>query len=440
MYLKRDIDITFTEWKNSEKRKPLLLRGARQVGKTDSVRNLAKSFDHYIEINFESDSKLAGIFEKDLKAERICRELAAIFLIPITEGKTLLFLDEIQACPRAIQALRFFYEQKPGLHVIAAGSLIEFALQKIPTFGVGRIRSVFIYPLSFNEFLSASGKDMILDFKRKGSPANPISAPVHDQLLEYQKMFMLTGGMPEVAASYIEKGDIIECRRVIDDLIYSYMADFAKYEDNFPADILKDIFDSVVDQTGGKFVYSKAGGSSHYLIKKGLDLLISAGVVIPVRHSSANGIPLGAQVNSKKQKMLILDTGIFLRILGLDMAEYFTSDDFQIINKGCLAEMFTGLELMKYRSPYEQRDLYYWHRESKSSNAEVDYVFSKNGRIIPVEVKAGTKGSMQSMNIFMREKGLSKGIRVSTENFSAYDNIEVYPLYAVENIVNNSQS
>ncbi|HQO23884.1 MAG TPA: AAA family ATPase, partial [Spirochaetota bacterium] len=238
MYLKRDIDITFTEWKNSEKRKPLLLRGARQVGKTDSVRNLAKSFDNYIEINFESDSKLAAVFDKDLKADRICRELAAIFLIPIIEGKTLLFFDEIQSCTRAIQALRYFYEQKPGLHVIAAGSLIEFALQKIPTFGVGRIRSVFMYPLSFNEFLSAWGKDMILDFKRNGSPANPISAPVHDQLLEYQKMFMLTGGMPEVAAAYIENGDIIECRRVIDDLIYSYVADFAKYEDNFPADIL----------------------------------------------------------------------------------------------------------------------------------------------------------------------------------------------------------
>ena len=435
MYLKRDVDAVFTEWKNSDKRKPLLLRGARQVGKTDSVRNLAKSFEFYIEVNFEADSKLAAIFEKDLKAERICRDLSAIFLTPITEGKTLLFLDEIQSCTRAIQALRFFYEQKPGLHVIAAGSLLEFALAKVPTFGVGRIRSVFMYPLSFNEFLSAWGKDMILDHKRKGSPANPLNAAIHQQLLDYQKMFMLTGGMPEVAASYIEKGDINECRRIIDDLIFSYVADFAKYEENFPADILKDIFDSVVDQAGGKFVYSKAGGSTHYMIKKGLDLLISAGIVIPVRHTSANGIPLGAEVDHKKQKMLLLDTGIFLRILGLDMAEYLTSTDFRVINRGSLAEMFTGLELLKYRSPYELRDLYYWHRESKSSNAEVDYVFSKNGRIIPVEVKAGTKGSMQSMNIFMREKGLSKGIRVSTENFSAYDNIEVYPIYAVENIL-----
>lgn len=292
-----------------------------------------------------------------------------------------------------------------------------------------------MYPLSFNEFLSASGKDMVLDFKRKGSPANPISVPVHDQLLEYQKLFMLTGGMPEVAASYIEKGDINECRRIIDDLIFSYVADFAKYEGNFPAEILKDVFDSVVDQTGGKFVYSKAGGSTHYMIKKGLDLLISAGVVIPVQHTSANGVPLGSEVDHKKQKMLLLDTGIFLRILGLDMAEYLTSTDFRVINRGSLAEMFTGLELLKYRSPYELRDLYYWHRESASSNAEVDYIISKNGKIIPIEVKAGTKGSMQSLNIFMTEKGLSKGVRVSNENFSAYDNIEVYPLYAVENIL-----
>ena len=292
-----------------------------------------------------------------------------------------------------------------------------------------------MYPLSFNEFLSAWGKDLLLDHKRKGSASDPLNAAIHQQLLDHQKMFMLTGGMPEVAASYLENGDITECRRIIDDLIFSYVADFAKYEENFPADVLKDVFDSVVDQAGGKFVYSKAGGNTHYMIKKGLDLLISAGIVIPVRHTSANGIPLGAEADNKKQKMLLLDTGIFLRILGLDMAEYLTSNDFRVINKGSLAEMFTGLELLKYRSPYELRELFYWHRESASSNAEVDYVFSKKGKIIPVEVKAGTKGSMQSMNIFMQEKGLSKGVRVSMENFSAYDNIEVYPLYAVENIL-----
>ena len=435
MYLKRDIDAVFTEWKNSEKRKPLLLRGARQVGKTGSVRNLAKSFDHYIEIDFEAYPKISAVFEKDFDADRICRELSAMYQIPVTEGRTLIFLDEIQACIPAIQSLRYFYEKKPGVHVIAAGSLLEFALNKIPTYGVGRIRSVFMYPLTFNEFLSAWGKDMIIDHKRKGSADNPLNPAIHHQLLDHQKMFMLIGGMPEVAASYIEKGDINECRRMIDDLIFAYTADFAKYEENFPADILKEVFDSVVEQAGGKFVYKKAGGSTHYMIKKGLDLLISAGVVIPVTHTSANGIPLGAEADHKKQKMLILDTGIFLRILGLDMTEFLTSDDFRVINKGCLAEMFTGLELLKYRSPYELRDLYYWHRESKSSNAEIDYVFTKNGRIIPVEVKAGTKGSMQSMQIFLREKGIARGIRVSTENFSSYDNIDVYPLYAVENIL-----
>ncbi|HQN74229.1 MAG TPA: AAA family ATPase, partial [bacterium] len=224
MYLKRDVDAVFTEWKNSEKRKPLLLRGARQVGKTDSVRNLAKSFDFYIEIDFEADPKIAAVFEKDFNAERICRELSAIYQIPITEGRTLLFLDEIQACIPAIQSLRYFYEKKQGLHVIAAGSLLEFALAKVPTFGVGRIRSVFMYPLSFNEFLAAWGKNMILDHKRKGSAVNPLNAAIHQQLLDYQKLFMLTGGMPEVAASYIEKGDINECRRIIDDLIFSYVA------------------------------------------------------------------------------------------------------------------------------------------------------------------------------------------------------------------------
>jgi hypothetical protein len=435
MYLHRTLDNTLLEWKNSEKRKPLLLRGARQVGKTDSVRNLGAKFEYFIELNFEIDDRAAPIFEGSLYPDELIEKIVTVYDIPVIEGKTLLFLDEIQVCIPAIQALRFFYEKKRGLHVIAAGSLLEFALQEIPSFGVGRIRSVFMHPMSFNEFLTALGRERILEMKRKAAPDSPLSDVIHKELISLVKKFLFLGGMPEVIANYITNKDITECRRVMDDLIISFRADFAKYKDKFPARILTEVFNSVVKQAGSKFVYSKVSDDKHDKIKEGLDLLILAGLVIPVTHTSANGLPLGAELNHKKRKMLLLDTGLFMRLLNLDLSEFIASEDMEVINRGSLAEMSFGLEMLKSLSPYETRDLYYWHRESASSNAEVDYVFSKNGKIIPVEVKAGTKGSMQSMQIFLREKNLSKGIRVSTENFASYDNIDVYPLYAVENIL-----
>ena len=160
-----------------------------------------------------------------------------------------------------------------------------------------------------------------------------------------------------------------------------------------------------------------------------------AGLVHFVTHSAANGIPIGAEINIKKRKMLIFDTGIFQRILGLNIAELLINDDFEVINKGNLAELHVGLEIMKNSSFYQKDDLYYWHRESLNSQAEVDYLIQKQENIIPIEVKAGTKGAMQSMYLFIKEKKVPYGIRLSLENFSMLENIKIYPLYAVKNVV-----
>jgi len=157
-------------------------------------------------------------------------------------------------------------------------------------------------------------------------------------------------------------------------------------------------------------------------------------MVLPVKHTDANGIPLGAEVNLKKQKMLLHDTGVFQRILKLDVGEILFSQDFNVVNKGNIAEQFTGIEILKYSSTYERPDLFYWQREARNSNAEVDYLITRKEKIIPLEVKAGTKGTMQSIFLFLKEKNLQHGIRVSLENFSRYSNIEVYPLYALENL------
>ncbi|MBU4486143.1 MAG: ATP-binding protein, partial [Candidatus Delongbacteria bacterium] len=412
-----------------------LLRGARQVGKTETVRYLAGKFENYIEINFDENEEIHAIFNKNLTPDEICENLSVIYNIPIIEGSTLIFFDEIQSCLPALHSLRYFYEKKPGLHIVSAGSLLEFALSEIASFGVGRIRSVFMYPLSFDEFLIALSKEKMLDLRRKAGQHKPLTEPLHNELLKLLQKFIMLGGMPEVIANYIETGDINECRRIIDDLIFSYQDDFAKYKDKFPVAMIREVFDSVVMQSGGKFVYSKAGTANHAKIKEALNLLILAGLVIPVKHTAANGIPLGAEINSKKQKMLLLDTGIFLRILDFDIAEYLLSYEFSAINKGNVAEMFVGLEIKKYRSPFERTDLFYWHREAKNSNAEVDYLVIKDGHITPIEVKAGTKGAMQSMFLFMKEKKIDEGIRISTENFSRFDQISVYPLYSVNNLI-----
>lgn len=436
MYLKRNIDRELLLWTKSTSRKPLLLRGARQVGKSTAIRSLAANFEFYLEINFEEQKQAHQLFTGNLSPETIIENLSVLFNISIIPGKTLVFFDEIQACVPAISSLRFFYEKMPELHLIAAGSLLEFALAELPSFGVGRIRSMFLYPFSFDEFLLANSEELLLNAKRKASPENPLAEPLHHKLLEYLKRFLIIGGMPEVVAHYVKGKNINDCQRVLDDLIISLKADFSKYKQNVPTSRIMEVFESVVEQVGCKFVYAKAATEANLKqIKGAIDLLVMAGLAFPVIHTSANGIPLGAESDPKKRKMLIFDTGIFQRLLGLNIAEVLLSDQFSMINKGSLAELFVGLELLKSVSCYEQQYLYYWQREALNSNAEVDYLIQKQHNIIPVEVKAGTKGSMQSLFLFLKEKNRTCGIRFSLEKFSVYDQVRVFPLYAVSNLV-----
>jgi len=435
MYIHRNVDIELEKWRAETKHKPLLIRGARQVGKTETIRQFGKSFDHCIEINFEETPRLKALFSDELSPANICENIAAIYKTSIIPGKTLLFFDEIQECQEAIASLRFFYEKMPELHVIAAGSLLEFALSEMPTFGVGRIRSMFMYPMSFSEFLAGSGEHLLLGKVRKANPSNPMNEALHSRLIDLIQKFICLGGMPEVIATYIATGDLHHCQQLLDDLIISIRADFTKYSRKTPVSRLNEVFEAVVFQAGQKFMYSRAcKQANHNQVKEALQLLITAGLVIPVTHSSSNGLPLGAGANPQQQKMLVYDTGIFQRIMDLDLAEFLLSKKFDAINKGNVAEQFVGLELIKAASCYQHPSLYYWHREAKNSNAEIDYVFSMLQEIIPIEVKAGTKGAMQSLFLFLHEKKLNKGIRISNENFSFYEPIEVYPLYAIENL------
>jgi predicted AAA+ superfamily ATPase len=434
-YLKRNVDSAFLAWKNDKNHKSLLLRGARQVGKSSAVRNLAREFEYYIEVNFEENHEAHKIFGDNLDIKKICEEISALYNnTPIIGGKTLLFLDEIQSCPRAITALRYFYEKYPELHVVAAGSLLEFALQKLPSFGVGRIQIIFMYPLSFSEFLKAFGYYGIWDKVLEASPENPLFEPFHNRCLDYLKKYLIIGGMPEVVADYVENGQLLNSQKMLDNIVETLKSDFNKYNERVPEFQISTVFDAVISQNGKKFNLAKVEQLNHRQVKEGLNLLQRAGLIIPVIHSSANGIPLGGQINPKKKKYILLDTGILQRLLSLELSDILLGDDISVINKGAIAEQFAGLELLKSPINYSHDNLFFWLREKPGSTAEVDYVIQKNGKIIPIEVKSGTTGKMQSMHIFLNEKNLDYGIRTSLENFKANDKIRVYPLYAIGNI------
>jgi predicted AAA+ superfamily ATPase len=254
-------------------------------------------------------------------------------------------------------------------------------------------------------------------------------------ILELLKRFFIVGGMPEAVVKYVKTKDLLQVQTVLSSLLVSLKNDFAKYRKKVPLTLLNEVFESVVRQAEGKFVYEKAATqATNAQVKQALELLIMAGLVIPVTHTAANGIPLGAEINPKFQRMFLLDTGLFQRVLGLDMSQIFVTNDFKTINRGALAEIFIGLELLKNSSCYNPISLYYWQREKRQSSAQVDFVVQRGEQIVPIEVKAGTQGAMQSLRLFMREKSITKGIRTSLENFAQYENIEVFPMYAIAGV------
>ena len=435
-YLQRKIDDELLRWKNTEHRKVILLRGARQVGKSSAVRELGKTFEHFVEINLEKQPQLKSVFEPDRLVERMIKELSFELRKPIVPGKTLLFIDEIQDCIPAISALRYFYEDMPELHVIAAGSLFEFALKKLPSFGVGRIRSLFMYPFCYEEFIRAMGFTMLADELKNCSPEKPISESLHHQCRRLLIDFMLIGGMPEVVAKYVENGSLFDCQEILEDITQAFFNDFAKYKHRANVSLLQEVFGAVIEQTGGKFTYSKASKTANHLqIKESVELLEMAGLIYPVTHTSANGFPLSAEQNTKFRKYLIFDTGIYQRFLKLNIGGSSNPENIQQVNRGAFAELLAGLELMKASPVNFPLTLHYWQREKTGSNAEVDYLVQQGENIVPVEVKANIKGSIQSMFQFLTEKNCPYGIRTSMENFGAYGNVRVYPLYAVSQLI-----
>lgn len=431
--LKRTCLSNLESWRKDPERRVLLVRGARQVGKTFTIRSFGAGFKHLLEVNFEESREIRTFFAGDLDIDSICRNLSAFYRVPIVDGETLLFLDEIQACPDAIRALRFFHEKRPALHVVAAGSLLEFTLRELPSFGVGRITSLYMYPLSFKEFLCALDDEILWNEAEAASGAKPVNPVFHNRLLERLKIFLLTGGMPAVVDRFRRTGDLLACQGILDDLIRTIRDDFAKYASRLPVAKLADTFSSVAYQAGGKFMFKRAAqDTSIQSYKHALELLVQAGLAYKIHHTSARGVPLAAQIDEKKFKACLFDLGIHQRLVGLDLGRHLVQNPGAMINTGNIAEIFAGLSLIAGMPASAPAQLYYWHREARASNAEIDYVLSCGSEIIPIEVKAGTKGAMKSMHLFLREGHAKKGVRLSHENFGYFGAIESIPLYAAE--------
>lgn len=437
--MKRAVYEELRRWRSHPRRKPLLVRGARQVGKTYIVRELGKEFDNYVEINFELYPEAIDAFERNLEPERITRDLSAIVGKKITPGQTLLFLDEIQQAPNAIRALRYFYEMMPELHVIAAGSLLDFELDRIGL-PVGRVTSVYMYPLSFMEFLEAKKENLAAEAILDHNPQEPLSEVIHNKLLYLLGEYMAVGGMPEAVDSFTGNADLQECFKIHRAIADTYRQDFNKYALKYQLKYVELLFDSIPGLLGKKFKYSHIPGEYRKRdLQPCLDLLDKAGIIWRVTHSSGQGIPLAAAAKAEVFKMVFLDIALSQAILGVDTGSWLLEPESNFINKGALTEAFIGQELLAYSPPDRKSDLYYWQREARSSNAEVDYLIQKGDKIIPVEVKSGAAGKLKSLRFFLdRHEGSPYGIRFSTSNFQLEDAIQTYPLYAVAGLIHNN--
>ncbi len=426
--MKRDFINNLEVWKTEVNRKPLLLRGARQVGKSWLVQQFAKSFSSALAINFEKDKSTKSLFAGDIHIPQLLERLSLYSGKKIIPGQTLLFLDEIQECEDALITLRYFKEDCPELHVIAAGSLVEFSLAKLGL-PVGRIQFLHLYPLSFGEYLTAIERDDL----RTHLLGMQIPDAIHTQLLNHLKTYMWLGGMPAVVQGWLDHKDVQLCQRLQDEILQAYRQDFLKYAKRSQVDHVALVFDAIPAQLGKKFVYSHINPHIRaQVLKQAFLLLEMAGIALPATHTSAQGLPLGATKNEKRFKAFFFDVGLAQRLLGLNMKEWVTQE-LTAINIGNIAEQFVAQEFVVYSPPSLKAELYYWHRESPASNAEVDFVVVKNRDIVPVEVKSGIKGGLKSMQLFLESHpALKYGVKISEHPFATHDQLCEVPLYGIE--------
>ena len=451
--MKRYIESYFQEWKINPRKKPMIIRGARQVGKTYIIDKFGKeNFKHYLKINPEQDTSLKSIFQNK-NPQLIINDLTALYSIPVIEGETLLFIDEVQVLPEAIATLRYFYEEMPGLHVIAAGSLLDHTLNELPySMPVGRVEFVYMYPLNFKEFLLANKQKGLITYLNDFSFSTPFNPALHQKIAEYLRLYFFIGGMPEAVKVYTETKNLIEVEKVHAEILTSFKYDFAKYGTRKQQELLNDCLEYSANNIGKKVKYVNINKnvSSAYLKDALLKLELSR-IVHLVRRTRSSKIPINQYVDKDVFKPIFLDIGLVCSMSKIRLSDILNlATDFE----GALAEQFVGQELLSSFEHYEDARLFYWSREAKNANAEIDFIFQIENKIYPIEVKAGKTGTLKSLQVYLSEKNENTGIRLNLDlpsvgsNLSATINVKgkmhklIYklislPLYFANNIRRN---
>lgn len=403
------------EWLVDPNRKPMILRGARQVGKTWLVRDLARRHDRkLVELNFERYPRLARHFKVN-DPDLVIRNLEAEFNTDIPIDQSLLFLDEIQATPKLLAFLRWFKEEMPALPVVAAGSLLEATLEDHDfSMPVGRVSYYHLEPMSFNEFLSANGEQKLLGRLMDYQPGHPFNVNLHEKCLSWCRTYCLIGGMPEVVLEWTRTRDPGKCFKLQQDLLATFHDDFHKYRGRVSSSVLSRLMESISEQAGNKFVFSQVDNTLRAeQLRRALQLLCNARVCHRVFHTSGHGLPLGAEVNNKFFKILLMDTGICSAQLGLSAVGLPRADHVLTANKGGIGEHLVGQLIRSFQTPLQEPKLYYWQRTG-GRQGEIDYLFQYGTTPIPVEVKSGAAGSMKSLHQFMADRNLNIAVRCDT--------------------------
>ncbi|MGD9153265.1 MAG: AAA family ATPase [Gammaproteobacteria bacterium] len=431
----RNLEQYLQNWRKQVAPIPLIIRGARQVGKSYLVEKFGKEyFTNIVVVNFEYSPEFIGCF-KTMDPNKIVHAISVLSGAQINPQQTLLFLDEIQECPNAIKALRYFKEKMPNLHVVGAGSLLEFVLndEKI-SIPVGRVQFMHLKPLSFQEFLLATNNEKLNQYIKNVSVNDNFPEVFHKKLLTLLHEYTVLGGMPAVIQDYITENNFGNCQNIQANILNGYKNDFGKYTTKANHKYLQKLFAKAPGIVGQQFKYVKIDPEMRSRdLKIALENLCYAGLINMVYATSASGLPFGISVNEKKFKILFLDIGLVKRATNLE-AEILLQQDLLLINRGSLAEQFVGQELLAYSSPLMDAELFYWMREKRGSIAEVDFVIQVNANIVPIEVKAGSTGSLKSMKRFMQEKKLPFGVRISQQELKLVDNILSVPFYMVSEI------
>lgn len=397
--MKRAFAKTLEEWHSKPVRKPLVIRGMRQTGKTWCAREFAKTSykDAFLEVNFEVSPQWQSVFERDLDAVRICNELELISGKRLLGGQTLLFLDEIQLCPKALAALRYFHEQLPEIPILAAGSLLDFALDDFQ-FPVGRVRFAELHPMTFAEYLEATGNAPLAEVVLGEPKALPEA--VHAKLLDEVRTYSLVGGLPECVKVRAEGGSLLDVREIQNDLVIAFEQDFAKYPERMEASTLREIWRAAIASTGRQIAYAALSrnhtGTTN---KKALDLLAKARLVKLSRAVSSAALPFDLDT-VPRIKPYAGDIGLYQAMSGRPADEVLREPDLLNTYNGALAEQFVAQELA---ASFGGDEPHWWKRDAKNAQAEVDFMVALGGRVQPIEVKSGAAGRLKSVHQLLKE-------------------------------------